>query len=178
MQNLIKTEFDELYEELNEIYLTDFEVDNGKDVFYHFYEDLSDLLNSLNVRSIYSTKNDETENKAQYDHSAGQDEAYVCFTSTLSGKKQLIHNYDRPFGISFKKDDLINISNTNGYRFDPESSFSAFGEKGNYTVSRLGRPQLLAQSKDYGSNPFSIYAIGELEDGKYFISGGQGIKHL
>ena len=179
MKNWIKTDFDEFYNQLDEIYTTDFNTTGSSGgIFYHFYEDLSDILNSLVNKTIYSSKNDSKENKAQFDANADDGEAYVCMTSTLDGKKYIINKYDRPFGLSFKEATLKALCDRYHYRFDPQTEFSAFGEKGNYTVSKHGRPQLLAQSEEYGNNPFSIYAIGELEPGKYFISGGQGVQHL
>ena len=63
--------FYEYWKLLDEFY----KIDNFKDfgsqeVYYHFYEDLTDLINSLTTGTIYSTKNDRQENIGQYDTSA------------------------------------------------------------------------------------------------------------
>jgi hypothetical protein len=191
------------WQELDEIYNADYNTTGTKEVkaqkhglsaglLYHFYEDLSDLLNSLEHGVIYSTKNDKKENKAQFDYSdgVGDGTAYVCMTHTLAGKNAAIKDLGRPFGLSFKAKDLAARGKPERPRGRPSSdskkqghtvkSFDAWGAKGNYDVSDRNNPYLLAQTKEQGHNPFNIHAIGELpsitrngeEIRQFFISGG------
>ena len=167
--------FYEYWKLLDEFY----KIDNFKDfgsqeVYYHFYEDLTDLINSLTTGTIYSTKNDRQENIGQYDTSAKEYSSYVCMTSTITGKNYMANKFRRPFGLSFTEDTLNKICKKPGYSLRP---YSAFSEKGSYEM-RKGKPVLLAKTKEFGNNPFSIFAIGELKDGVYFVSGGQGSARL
>jgi hypothetical protein len=95
-------------------------------------------------------------------------------TSTISGKNYMANKFRRPFGLSFTSKTLSRICEQPGYSLRP---YSAFSEKGNYEMRR-GKPVLLAKTKEFGNNPFSVFAIGELEEGVYFISGGQGAARL
>lgn len=196
--------FLDTWQELDEIYAADYYKTGTKAVvaqkhglstglLYHFYEDLSDLLNSLETGVIYSTKNDKEENKAQYDYSdgAGDGTAYVCMTHTLDGKTAAIKSLGRPFGLSFKAKELAKRgkpvksvgrpsknTKTKGYEV---KGFDAWGAKGNYYTSNRGNPQLLAQTDEMGHNPFTIQVVGELPSvningehrRRFFISGGQ-----
>jgi hypothetical protein len=190
-------EFQEAWTDLDEIYRADFNttgtgeaIQDDKFVgpLYHFYEDLADLLNSLKNKIIYSTKNDLAENPAQFDFSyadkEGDGSSYVCMTNTLAGKNYMVNKFRRPFGLSFKADSLNAMLKKHTIK-----TYSAFSTKGDYTsVSKTKNkdgsfkvkkhPTLLAASTDYGANPFSIYAVGQLEDNLFFISGGQGVDKL
>lgn len=167
--------FYEYWKLLDEFYKIDnFKDFGGEEVYYHFYEDLTDLINSLTTGTIYSTKNDKKENIGQYDLSAKEYSSYVCMTSTISGKNYMANKFRRPFGLSFTNKTLSRICEQPGYSLRP---YSAFSEKGNYEMRR-GKPVLLAKTKEFGNNPFSVFAIGELEEGIYFISGGQGAARL
>lgn len=179
--------FLDTWRELEEIYKADYAATGTEEVkvgvngltsglLYHFYEDLSDLLNSLTTGIIYSTKNDKEENKAQFDFSLedGDGRAYVCMTNSKAGKRYMIKSYHRPFGLSFdaKKLEAVCLSNGAFIR-----GYSAFGTKADYTMVK-GKPSLLAQTPERGTNPFIIYAVGELLDGTFFVSGGQGMNKL
>jgi hypothetical protein len=179
--------FFDTWQELEEIYSADYnatgveEVQVGSSGFssgmlYHFYEDLSDLLNSLTTGIIYSTKNDKDENKAQFDFSLddGDGKAYVCMTNSEAGKRYMIKSYHRPFGLSFDAKQLEEYCLSKGAFI---RGYSAFGTKADYTLVK-GKPSLLAQTPERGTNPFIIYAVGELLDGTYFVSGGQGMNKL
>jgi hypothetical protein len=192
------------WQELDEIYNTDYNTTGTKEVvsqkkglstglLYHFYTDLSDLLNSLENGVIYSTKNDKAENKAQFDYSdgVGDGTAYVCMTHTLAGKDAAIKDLGRPFGLSFKAKDLAargkpdrpvgRPSRDSKKQGHTVKSFDAWGAKGNYDTSSRGNPYLLAQTKEQGFNPFNVQAVGELPgiatkggtQRRFFISGGQ-----
>jgi hypothetical protein len=175
------------WQELEEIYKADY-ASTGKEevkssdaglssgLLYHFYEDLSDLLNSLNTGIIYSTKNDKKENKAQFDFSLedGDGKAYVCMTNSEAGKRYMVKSYRRPFGLSFDAKELETACVAKGAFI---RGYSAFGTKADYTMVK-GKPSLLAQTAERGTNPFVIYAVGELLDGTYFVSGGQGMNKL
>jgi hypothetical protein len=196
--------FLDTWQELEEIYNADFDTTGTKEVIaqkkglstgllYHFYADLSDLLNSLENGVIYSTKNDKAENKAQFDYSdgVGDGTAYVCMTHTLAGKTAAIKDLGRPFGLSFKAKDLAargkpdrpvgRPSRDSKKRGHTVKAFDAWGAKGNYDTSSRGNPYLLAQTEEQGFNPFNIQAVGELpgiqtKNGtrrRFFISGGQ-----
>jgi hypothetical protein len=179
--------FHNTWQELDEIYNADFTTTGSNEVtsgpagltsglLYHFYEDLPDLLNSLETGVIYSTKNDKEANKAQFDFSLedGDGRAYVCMTNSDAGKQYMIKSYHRPFGISFDANKLEAACKSKGSFI---RGFSAFGTKGDYTMVN-GKPSLLAQTSERGTNPFIIYAIGEIKDGVFFISGGQGMNKL
>jgi hypothetical protein len=183
------------WQDLDEIYQADFTANNtgeafGSDEFvgplYHFYEDLSDLLNSLKLGIIYSTKNDKNENPSQFDYSLdggkGDGKAYICMTNTLAGKKYMTGKFRRPYGIAIKASSLNRLLETNTI-----SAYSAFGAKGNYTASsdkqnkdgsyRKKSPSLVASGTG-AANAFRIYSIGQLDDNLYFVCGGQGANRL
>ena len=176
--------FIDTWQQLDEIYdVVDFNstgtaaYESGGGLLYHFYQDLSDLVNSLKTGIIYSTKNDKEANKAQYDYGIEDGMAYVCMTNTLDGKNYMTKKFKRPFGLSFKNDRV------NGLCKDGEfiRSFSAFGAKGDYKKTKSGM-SLLANTKERGHNPFYIYSIGCLPPSqndaeqklRYFVCGGQG----
>lgn len=169
-------DFHAAWKQLNEIFIQDFNTYGNDDLYYHFYQDLADLLNSLNTKTIYSTKNDEAENIAQFDHTHKDWKSYVCMTSSVAGKKYMTTStFDRPFGLAFSKKEINTICDTDSnYSID---AFSAFGEKGNYKISSSGIPQILANTAEYGSNGFYIYSIGQLDDDTYFVCGGQSVKN-
>jgi hypothetical protein len=194
--NFCNTSFYNTWQELEELYRTDFTSTGDEEVFavddklsagllYHFYADLSDLLNSLETGIIYSTKNDKAENKAQFDYSdgVGDGTAYVCMTNTIPGKTSAIKDLGRPFGLSFSAKELADKCSKNGSKV---RSFDAWGAKGNYGLSSRNSPYLLAQTKEQGFNPFSVHAIGELPSiaingeptRRFFISGGQSTQSL
>jgi hypothetical protein len=179
--------FIDTWQQLDEIYKAEYVTTGAEEVkvgpsgltsglLYHFYEDLSDLLNSLSTGIIYSTKNDKKENKAQFDFSLedGDGKAYVCMTNSEAGKRYMIKSYHRPFGLSFNAKELETACAAKGAFI---RGYSAFGTKADYTMVK-GKPSLLAQTDDRGMNPFVIYAVGELLDGTYFVSGGQGMNKL
>ena len=106
--------FIDTWQELEEIYQADFDTANAGEAFkdgkfvgplYHFYEDLSDLLNSLKHGIIYSTKNDREENPSQFDFSIadghGDGRAYVCMTNTLAGKRYMTGKLPLTFDMYF-----------------------------------------------------------------------------
>lgn len=166
--------FWEALDELDEIYLSDF--NNEKQAnkrYYHFFTDFEDLLNCLVQHRIYSNKN---LRKTQFDRYAKDTDAYICMTQTLSGKNNMVDQYDRPYGITFKTSTFKKICADNGYTFDLSQPFSQFGEKSLYkhnvdsSDARVG--EFTFANKDLSD--FEIFAIGELSDGEYFISGGQG----
>ncbi len=181
--------FLETWHELDEIYdIVDYN-ETGKNTYgtsgsllYHFYQDLSDLVNSLSTGIIYSTKNDKGENTAQYDFGVDDGMAYVCMTNTIAGKDYMTKKFRRPFGLSFTEDALATICKNKGHFIQ---GFSAFGAKGDYasnTTTKKGKTSTklthLASTTERGSNPFEVYSIGELSDGVYFICGGQGPSKL
>lgn len=176
MKQFIKTDFDLVYEELNEIYAADFKAEN--DSYYHFYSNLLDLINSLDTETIYSTKNDKQDNVRQYDQNIPEGASYVCMTNTLAGKQAVLRGNRRPVGISFTKADLINTCARHKYQFDPNVEYNQFAERGNYKTPKKGAPVILANTEEYGRNPFKVYSIGELSEGEYFICGGQGADKL
>ena len=107
--------FNYTWQQLDEIYTADYNKTGTKEVIaqahglstgllYHFYEDLPDLLNSLETGVIYSTKNDKEENKAQFDYSdgVGDGTSYVCMTHTLAGKNAAIKSLGRPLDSHLK----------------------------------------------------------------------------
>ena len=174
---MIETDFMQLYEELSELNevkeITSF--DNGSDTaFYHFYEDLSDLINSLKVKRIYSNKN---VHESQLDVFAPKDTSYVCMTVGSEGKKRTTQNFGtRSFGISFK--DLPGLCERNpAYSFDPGETgvYSQFLAKTQYNIGQQGIPtQSSKDNKVTAFRDFELLAIGKLSTGEYFISGGQG----
>ena len=182
--------FLDTWQELEEIYdVVDYN-ETGKAAYgtagsllYHFYQDLSDLVNSLSTGIIYSTKNDKSENVAQYDFGVEDGMAYVCMTNTVAGKDYMTKKFRRPFGLSFTEDALAHMCKDKGYFIQ---GFSAFGAKGDYasktTTTKKGKTTTklthLASTTERGSNPFEIYSIGELTNGVYFICGGQGPSKL
>lgn len=167
MKNLVRTDFDTVYDELDEIYLADFKSTNSGS-YYHFYTDLYDLLNSLKERRIYSNKNKGA--ITQRDKTALEGEAYVCFTTEYEGKKWIAKQYKRPFGIAIDKADLESLCATKNYRFDPNVAYNQFGQKATCKTAKNGK---VVFEDDHFSD-FEIFAVGELSDGEYFISGGQG----
>ena len=189
--------FIDTWQELEEIYQADFDTANAGEAFkdgkfvgplYHFYEDLSDLLNSLKHGIIYSTKNDREENPSQFDFSIadghGDGRAYICMTNTLAGKRYMTGKFSRPYGIAIKESSLNNLLKTNTI-----SAYSAFGAKGNYTnisqtknkdgtTRKKSTPTLVSSGGAGGTNAFRIYSIGQLTDNLYFVCGGQGANRL
>ena len=171
-------QLDEIYDvvDFNSTGTARYESDNG--LLYHFYQDLSDLLNSLKTGIIYSTKNDSDANKAQFDYGVADGMAYVCMTNTLDGKNYMTKKFKRPFGLSFKNDRVNGLCKEGEFI----RSFSAFGAKGDYKTNKNGSKTLLATTKERGHNPFYIYSIGCLPPSpndaeqklRYFVCGGQG----
>lgn len=168
--------FLQVYEELsnlNEVKeLKNF--NNGSDTqFYHFYEDLADLVNSLKTRRIYSNKNAQA---SQLDVYAPEGSAYVCMTVGQTGKQRTVQNFGtRSFGLAFK--DLNELCDRAKYHFNSTSDgeYSQFLAKTQYDLGSRGRPT--QASKDplvTAFRDFELLAIGQLESGEYFISGGQG----
>lgn len=170
-------EFMKLYEELSELIevkeVTDFDV--GSDTaFYHFYEDLADLVNSLKIKRIYSNKN---EHASQLDVYADDNASYVCMTVGEEGKRRTTQNFgSRSFGLSFKN--LTELCDrTPGYSFDAGESgkYSQFLAKTQYNLGRRGKPTLSSEDEKVNAfRDFELLAIGKLATGEYFISGGQG----
>jgi hypothetical protein len=168
--------FFETYDELsmlNEVKSTRAFKDGSDIQFYHFYEDLADLINSLKTRRIYSNKNAQA---SQLDIAAPENTAYVCMTVGTEGKNRTTQNFGtRSFGISFTNlNDLCSRAN---YYFDPDPSgeYSQFLAKTQYDIGERGRPT--ATNKDpmvTAFRDFELLAIGQLSTGEYFISGGQG----
>ena len=184
---MIETDFMKLYEELSALQevkeIKSFN-DGSDEKFYHFYEDLSDLINSLKIRRIYSNKNAQASQLDIY----YPDASYVCMTVGKEGKQRTAQIFGtRPFGIAFK--DLKELCDrTKNYTFDPEPSgaYSQFLAKTQYNTDSAGRPtqtvptrKLTPKEVDFNKlikvfRDFELLAIGELSDGEYFISGGQG----
>lgn len=174
---MFNNEFIKLYEELSELNevkeVTDF--DAGSDTaFYHFYEDLADLVNSLKIKRIYSNKN---EHASQLDVYADDNASYICMTVGEEGKRRATQNFgSRSFGISFK--DLAELCDrTPGYSFDASASgeYSQFLAKTQYNIGRRGKPTFKSQDEKVNAfRDFELLAIGKLSTGEYFISGGQG----
>lgn len=174
---MFNNEFIKLYEELSELNevkeVTGFEA--GSDTaFYHFYEDLADLINSLKIKRIYSNKN---EHASQLDVYADSNASYVCMTVGEEGKRRTTQNFgSRSFGISFK--DLTELCNsTPGYSFDASESgeYSQFLAKTQYNIGSRGNPTFKSQDEKLNAfRDFELLAIGKLSTGEYFISGGQG----
>lgn len=162
------------WQELEEIYKKDFAA-GSNDLYYHFYSDFNDLINSLVNGRIYSNKN---ETASQLDVYADRDEAYVCMTIGSEGKKRTAYNFKRPLGISFK--DLAEHCYSKGYAFNPEHEYSQFMAKTQYSVGKSnGTPTYsnTENSKLSAFRDFRVLAIGALGGkyaGYYFISGGQG----
>ena len=189
--------FLDTWQELDEIYQADFDTAGAGDAFkegkfvgplYHFYEDLSDLLNSLKHGIIYSTKNDKEENPSQFDYSIadgkGDGRAYICMTNTIAGKRYMTGKFRRPYGIAIKETSLNKMLETNTI-----SAYSAFGAKGNYTTQsstqnkdgssrKKTTPTLVSSGGAGGANAFRIYSIGQLTDDLFFVCGGQGANRL
>ncbi len=189
--------FLDTWQELEEIYNADFDTTGTGEAFkegkfvgplYHFYEDLSDLLNSLKHGIIYSTKNDREENPSQFDYSIadgqGDGRAYICMTNTLAGKRYMTGKFSRPYGIAIRESSLNKLLETNTI-----SAYSAFGAKGNYTTKSQTKnkdgsdrkkttPTLVSSGGAGGANAFHIYSIGQLTDDLYFVCGGQGANRL
>lgn len=180
-------------EDLEEIYKADFNTTSTGEAFkdgkfvgplYHFYEDLSDLLNSLNTGIIYSTKNDKEENPAQFDDSIADADgkAFICMTNTLAGKRYMTNKFRRPYGIAIKESSLNTMLETQVI-----ASYNTFSVKGNYTQktdtrnkdgSFRKKSQPTIVSTGGSTNGFSIYSIGQLTDDLYFVCGGQGANRL
>jgi hypothetical protein len=178
---MIKTDFMNLYEELSELYeseltevkaVNDFE-SGSETAFYHFFEDLADLVNSLDVKRIYSNKNEQA---SQLDLSAPEGSSYVCMTVGQEGKRRTTTNFgNRAFGVSFK--DLTKMCNDRQYVFDPEASgeYSQFLAKTQYDIGSEGMPTATSSDdKVTAFRDFELLAIGQFANGEYFISGGQG----
>lgn len=189
--------FLDTWQELEELYNADFDETGTGEAFkdgkfvgplYHFYEDLSDLLNSLKHGIIYSTKNDKEENPSQFDYSIadgkGDGRAYVCMTNTLQGKRYMTGKFRRPYGIAIKESSLNKMLETHTI-----SAYSAFGAKGNYTNMsqtknkdgsdrKKSTSTLVSSGGPGGANAFRIYSIGQLTDDLYFVCGGQGANRL
>ena len=178
---MIKTEFMELYEELSELNevkeVRSFDA-GSEEQFYHFYEDLSDLVNSLKTRRIYSNKNAQA---SQLDVFAQPNTSYVCMTVGAEGKKRTTNNFGtRSFGIAFK--DLDALCKREQYIFEAgeDGEYSQFLAKTQYNLAKTGKETkgLPTQSSDdesvRGFRDFELLAIGQLATGEYFISGGQG----
>ena len=147
---------------------------NGSDTqFYHFYEDLSDLVNSLKTKRIYSNKNAQA---SQLDVYAPEGTSYVCMTVGQEGKNRTTSNFgSRSFGLAFT--DLDALCKRANYHFNSDASgeYSQFLAKTQYDLGSRGKPT--ASSKDdmvTAFRDFELLAIGQLESGEYFISGGQG----
>lgn len=180
---MVETDFMKLYEELSTLMEVQGSMnftDGPEDKYYHFYEDLADLVNSLRTRRIYSNKNI---NSSQLDIYAAKDQAYVCMTIGKEGKQRTAQNFGtRPFGLSFK--DLDKLCQNRNYTFDSseDGKYSQFLAKTQYSLTRNGRtkgaPTQASENKDITAfRDFELLAIGELDGdfaGYYFISGGQG----
>lgn len=171
-------DFLDTWERLDEIYEKDFE--NGSDTqYYHFFTDLSDLVNSLREKCIYSNKNQQ---RSQLDLFAYEKNlAYICMTKGSEGKNRAAKNFARPLGISFK--DLPKLCADNKqYTFSEEQPYSQFLSKTQHDVLKRGlekgnptRHSTDAIIKEF--RDFELLAIGELGgewSGYYFVSGGQG----
>lgn len=178
---MIETPFMKLYEELsglNEEELHEIKSVNdfsdGSDTsFYHFFEDLADLVNSLDVKRIYSNKNEQA---SQLDIYAPNGASYVCMTVGNEGKHRTTNNFgNRSFGISFK--DLAEMCNRTGYTFDPNRSgeYSQFLAKTQYDIGSRGMPTATSTDEKINAfRDFELLAIGQFANGEFFISGGQG----
>jgi hypothetical protein len=173
------SDFFNTWDRLDEIYVKDF--DEGSDTqFYHFFEDLADLTNSLFTRRIYSNKN---EKASQLDVFAPKGSSYVCMTVGKEGKQRTAKNFGtRPFGIAFNN--LAELCSNRKYMFNPSEDgfYSQFLAKTQYDLVRNGREKGTATKnsviKDIAEfRDFELLAIGKLGGdytGYYFISGGQG----
>lgn len=175
--------FLEAFNILDEIYKTDF--NNGRDdLFYHFYSDLADLLNSLHTNRIYSNKNVRA---AQIDiFSVKENQAYVCMTIGREGKERVVKHYQRPLGISFT--DLSSTCDRQGFIFDPNKYYNQVAAKTQYSGSavdeathvktddekRAKADQTKINKMINAFRDFRITAIGKLSDGRCFVSGGAG----
>ena len=165
--------FLDTWQELEELYQADFK--NGpEDKYYHFFYDISDLINSLSIERIYSNKNLRAAQLDVYE----RDKAYICTTKGEEGKERAVFKFKRPIGISFK--DLPQLCNRCGYSFTEENPYSQFLAKTQYSYAKRGTRGVTATDKDElvsAFRDFRILAIGELDGeyaGQYFISGGQG----
>lgn len=157
--------YDSLTEEiLDEVAIRDFKQDNTN--LYHFFTDFSHLINSLNTNAIYTDKNAK---KSQFDTNAPNDCSFLCLTQTAGGKEQITSYGNRNYGISFDINKLKDFCKEENYIFDERSFYNQFKEKSSYRGGK--RVQYVFDNKDFSD--FEIFAIGELEEGNYFISGGQ-----
>lgn len=162
----------EAWDSLNEIYEAEFNR-NDNDDFYHFYSSIKDLLNSLQQKTIYSIKN---ERPTQFDRYATGEQSYICMTTGLEGKKRIVSHYNRPYGISFTKEALEKFCKAHHHQFNPNKSYNQFSEKAVWKDSTSTPYRPTFDLKDFSD--FEIFAIGELSEGEYFISGGQGPKNI
>ena len=162
----------EAWDSLNEIYGADFNSDDNDD-FYHFYTSIKDLLNSLQQKTIYSIKN---ERPTQFDRHATGEQSYICMTTGLDGKKRIVSNYNRPYGISFTKEALEKFCRAHHHQFNPKKAYNQFSEKAVWKDSTYTPYRPTFDLHEFSD--FEIFAIGELSEGEYFISGGQGPKNL
>ena len=175
-------EFYNTWQELDEIYKADFlQVENNN--FYHFYAELTDLINSLINGRMYSNKNARAAQLDIYAHNTRTDTeknyAYVCMTTGTDGKTRAIKHLKRPLGISFKN--LEEFCERRNYDFNPKKEYSQFAEKTQYNLTSKGakgKPTFVGDDDlTTAFRDFRILAIGELGGnykGTYFISGGQG----
>ena len=140
--------------------------------FYHFYDDLFDLLNSIKQGIIYSNKNASPSQLDVYH----PDEAYVCFTKGMIGRDRMQRTFGKPFGLGFMSSNLQRICKKHDYIFDPNEPYNQFSAKTQYSINNQNEISLISPD-DKRLNQFRDYrlrAIGQLEDGRYFISGGPG----
>lgn len=168
--------FLDIYEELsdlNEVKAIKNFTDGSATQFYHFYEDLADLVNSLKTKRIYSNKNAQA---SQLDVYAPEDSAYVCMTVGQEGKTRTAQNFgSRSFGLAFK--DLDELCTRSKYHFNSSESgkYSQFLAKTQYNKGERGKPTATGSSDLVTAfRDFELLAIGQLDSGEYFISGGQG----
>ena len=166
--------FLDTWQQLDEIYKKDFAT-GSDDLFYHFYSDIDDLVNSLMTGRIYSNKNEQA---SQLDPYADKSQSYVCMTIGSDGKKRTAYNFKRPLGISFKN--LADHCYTRGYSFNPEQAYSQFMAKTQYSMGKSSNTPTYSDSKNSKLSVFrdfrvlAIGALGGKYSGYYFISGGQG----
>lgn len=165
--------FLDTWQELEELYQAEFK--NGpEDKYYHFFYDISDLINSLSIGRIYSNKNLRAAQLDVYE----RDKAYICTTKGSEGKERAVTKFNRPIGISFIN--LPELCIYKGYSFAEENPYSQFLAKTQYSIGTTGSKSATPIDSDKlvaAFRDFRLLAIGELDGdfaGKYFISGGQG----
>jgi hypothetical protein len=173
------SDFFDAWDRLDEIYVKDF--DEGSDTqFYHFFEDLADLTNSLFTRRIYSNKNAKA---SQLDVFAPAGTSYVCMTVGKEGKQRTAKNFGtRPFGVAFNNLDELCSSNKYVFNSSEDGAYSQFLAKTQYDLARNGKEKGTATKNSTDKDvtafrDFELLAIGKLGGdyaGYYFISGGQG----